>query len=385
MDKSTLSNYGWIVIAVLVLSVMIALATPFGEYIKAGVESTTAGLFDTSEKAMNVVGMDAGNGSFGPKLVYSLSDGYTDGALLSYTGAEVANGSFGYTNKIPVTVGKKYSFTTTSSVGGFTVLHAYDSEGNFIKFYNIDHLEPNENIYEKEYRSIIIPEGVASITINFEKNSLGGFWVYEGEFSSDNLHSYESQISGTNNLIEKSVILFGDSIGIGLMTKYESYMLYISEANNMEFTNSASSGHRSFQIIDKLNSTDISTYDYAIVQGFVNDPPYSTPIGELTTEGITEFDTATFIGCLENAIYQYKQSGTSTKLAFVLTAKGFTANGMITKQREYYDAAISVFEKYDVPYLDLFNVKYSTYDGVHPDFEGNLEMAKLIEAWMNTL
>ena len=64
MDKNTLSNYGWIVIAVLVLSVMIALATPFGEYIKAGVESTTAGLFDTSEKALNVVGMSAkGDGS----------------------------------------------------------------------------------------------------------------------------------------------------------------------------------------------------------------------------------------------------------------------------------------------------------------------------------
>ena len=59
MDKNTLSNYGWIVIAVLVLSVMIALATPFGEYIKAGVESTTAGLFDTSEKALNIVGMSA--------------------------------------------------------------------------------------------------------------------------------------------------------------------------------------------------------------------------------------------------------------------------------------------------------------------------------------
>ena len=30
MDKETLSNYGWIVICVLVLAVMIALATPFG-------------------------------------------------------------------------------------------------------------------------------------------------------------------------------------------------------------------------------------------------------------------------------------------------------------------------------------------------------------------
>ena len=64
MDKQTLSNYGWIVIAVLVLAVMIALATPFGTYIENGVRSTTEGLFNTSEKAMNIVGMSAGNGNF---------------------------------------------------------------------------------------------------------------------------------------------------------------------------------------------------------------------------------------------------------------------------------------------------------------------------------
>ena len=53
MDKNTLSNYGWIVIAVLVLSVMIALATPFGSYIEQGVRATTEGLFDTSKNAVN--------------------------------------------------------------------------------------------------------------------------------------------------------------------------------------------------------------------------------------------------------------------------------------------------------------------------------------------
>ena len=72
MDKSTLSNYGWIVIAVLVLSVMIALATPFGSYIEQGVRSTTQGLFDTSEKALNIVGMTAGTGNF--------ENGYQGGA-----------------------------------------------------------------------------------------------------------------------------------------------------------------------------------------------------------------------------------------------------------------------------------------------------------------
>ena len=52
MNKNTLSNYGWIVIAVLVLSVMIALATPFGNYIQKGTQSTLDGLIDTNDKAL---------------------------------------------------------------------------------------------------------------------------------------------------------------------------------------------------------------------------------------------------------------------------------------------------------------------------------------------
>ena len=52
MDKETLSNYGWVVICVLVLVVMIALATPFGKYIAEAVKNTTKSLFDASHKAM---------------------------------------------------------------------------------------------------------------------------------------------------------------------------------------------------------------------------------------------------------------------------------------------------------------------------------------------
>ena len=53
MDKETLSNYGWVVICVLVLVVMIALATPFGDYIAKAVKNTTQGLFGASHKALN--------------------------------------------------------------------------------------------------------------------------------------------------------------------------------------------------------------------------------------------------------------------------------------------------------------------------------------------
>jgi hypothetical protein len=53
MDKETLSNYGWVVICVLVLVVMIALATPFGKYIAEAVKNTTTALFQVSSKALN--------------------------------------------------------------------------------------------------------------------------------------------------------------------------------------------------------------------------------------------------------------------------------------------------------------------------------------------
>ena len=43
MDKETLSNYGWIVVLILILAVMIALATPFGNFIAGAIKSTTAG------------------------------------------------------------------------------------------------------------------------------------------------------------------------------------------------------------------------------------------------------------------------------------------------------------------------------------------------------
>lgn len=52
MDKETLSNYGWVVIATLVLVVMIALATPFGNFIADAVKSTVQGLFDVNNNAL---------------------------------------------------------------------------------------------------------------------------------------------------------------------------------------------------------------------------------------------------------------------------------------------------------------------------------------------
>jgi hypothetical protein len=71
MDKETLSHYGWIVILVLILAVLLALASPFGNFVAGAIKATTAGFFGVNESALGAVGItipgqdfedDGGNG-----------------------------------------------------------------------------------------------------------------------------------------------------------------------------------------------------------------------------------------------------------------------------------------------------------------------------------
>lgn len=51
MDKQTLSNYGWIVIVTLILAVLLAMATPFGNFVGDAVVNVANGLVGTSNSA----------------------------------------------------------------------------------------------------------------------------------------------------------------------------------------------------------------------------------------------------------------------------------------------------------------------------------------------
>ena len=167
MDKNTLSNYGWIVIAVLVLSVMIALATPFGTYIENGVRSTTAGLFETSEKALNVVGMSAGDGNFEDgytgvngsgessepeKLIAGAK--FTDGAFLTWEELQLAeNGTkYGYdASGITDANIQDYEFAGCTNLTSITIPDSVTSIGAYV-FADCTNLT-----------SITIPDSITSI------------------------------------------------------------------------------------------------------------------------------------------------------------------------------------------------------------------------------
>jgi len=84
------------VICVLVLAVMIALATPFGQFISDAVWSTANGLFDVSDNALDIVGLSTGNIDVDDeKLLESPSLMWTKGNISS--SGDLLNASAGYT------------------------------------------------------------------------------------------------------------------------------------------------------------------------------------------------------------------------------------------------------------------------------------------------
>ena len=70
MDKNTLSHYGWIVVLILILSVLLALATPFGLFVARGFEATyvafSLGDYDGLGNLIDEAGGDNGNGGNNP-------------------------------------------------------------------------------------------------------------------------------------------------------------------------------------------------------------------------------------------------------------------------------------------------------------------------------
>ena len=53
MDKETFSSYGWVVITVIVIAIMIAFATPFGEFIVKAVQSVLDDFQGTAGEALS--------------------------------------------------------------------------------------------------------------------------------------------------------------------------------------------------------------------------------------------------------------------------------------------------------------------------------------------
>ena len=135
MDKETLSNYGWIVICVLVLAVMLAFATPFGKFVATAVQSTTKGLFDVNRNALDSAGIEIMQQEFEEMLNGENADsafnptGVIPEGGTYYVG--VTNTMIGYYSGYSDELNAGATFPTTPQTGDVYVYGDYEYRYNF--------------------------------------------------------------------------------------------------------------------------------------------------------------------------------------------------------------------------------------------------------------
>ena len=210
--------------------------------------------------------------------------------------------------------------------------------------------------------------------------------------------------SGQSPLNGKTALYLGDSIAYGANDDalHRSWGGRIAEKYSMLSTNVAKSGwtlstYRS-AIVNQLDSADAANYDYIILHGGVNDvwvnaSKTNVEIGMVDEGNFTpgSFDCTTLAGALEDLICTAKQKAPNAKIGYIIN---FDISEKIGDMTGYYYIAKIVCQKWNIPYLDLydnadfyeaFDKSICLNDGVHPNSAGYDVLADYIADWMETL
>lgn len=162
-------------------------------------------------------------------------------------------------------------------------------------------------------------------------------------------------------LAEKNILMSGDSIISGYSTNIITNFTgaTVTKVGVSSATVSTGKGENRLinQLIkDRLNNPN-AEYDVVFLFGGINDARCETPIGQLSTDGT--YDINTFIGALEELIEYAKREYPNSEIAYLIPYKTTYAEekygGLIDHRDDYTNAIIAVCEKWDVPYLDMYN------------------------------
>lgn len=141
-------------------------------------------------------------------------------------------------------------------------------------------------------------------------------------------------------------------------------------------------------LCESVNKIDKDA-DFVIMEGGINEYLMDRPIGKLSDGDMEALDTTTTIGAMEYICRELVENHSDKKVIYLITprASDYTDNihpGYSTSKatwRDYHDAIVSVLEKYDIKYVDLFETEFDTAkeeylqytvnnDGVHPTKDG---------------
>jgi len=174
-------------------------------------------------------------------------------------------------------------------------------------------------------------------------------------------------------LYQKSVLFCGDSICYGSQDRgvyapSRSWSGRIGYIHDMDYVNagissaSVSNDRIDYSIIvDQAAKYKEREFDFVLLHGGVNDAwgtngSAPTPVGTVTPAGTTTFDLNTFAGGLENLLYKVKQFYPNAKIGYIINFYAPNcSSGTVSEMSQYVDMMKIICDKYDVPYLDLYN------------------------------
>lgn len=236
------------------------------------------------------------------------------------------------------------------------------------------------------------------------------------------------------DLTGKTIIWNGDSICAGKM-ETGNWATRIGEKNQMVYHNYAVGGgtvatglpytssgnerHSVFATIDRMYKA-YPNADYIIFEGGSNDADllgYAVSgtekhkLGTIDPDDFSgNYDMTTFCGALECVFYRAKELWPGKKIGFIVAQKmGDPAKRSYENRRFYFDKAIEICEKWDIPYIDLWNdseldpadptmydstktadqnmMENTGYylDGQHLTSKGYDVTTELIEAWLKLI
>lgn len=219
-----------------------------------------------------------------------------------------------------------------------------------------------------------------------------------------------------NPLVNKSVLFVGDSItaAANSIDGYGGWAARVGYSNQMEWKNvgvgGATIAKTKKHIFKQIEDNKDKDYDYIILQGGINDVNHGIALGEMTEEfNVDDFDNDTFAGGLEELFYYTKKYNPNSKIGFIITYKTPNNNSdKIDKRDEQVDLIKKICDKWEIPYLDLYDgkvyengeelsfdeiLKVNTgecfYEGnkkdVHLGKKGYDVVSRYITFWMRTL
>lgn len=126
MDRSTFSGWGSVICVVLVVAIMMAFATPFGQFVTEGVKSVMSDFKATANEALNESGSSGGEepsqpteSTFTVTLTSNNNDAGTVSFVGDYLGGEIAQGN---TTQVIVQASSKDGYVFKGWYDGETLL-----------------------------------------------------------------------------------------------------------------------------------------------------------------------------------------------------------------------------------------------------------------------